>query len=135
MPSFPKPPSASVPPLAPKPPVPPSTVAPSSAPVPPAAPSAPVAPVKPVAPAPLQAEVKKETAKVPASTPGSKVLPQATVQIQKKPDASTPKSVSGVITVAAPESAPSEDLNPVVGIAALVLALASFVVQVWIYIG
>ncbi len=93
-----------------------------------------MAPVKPVAPAPLQAEAKKETAKVPASTPGSKVLPQATVQLQKKPDASTPKSVSGAITIAAPESAASSDLSPVLGIAALVLALASLAMQVWMFI-
>ena len=78
--------------------------------------------------------MKKETAKVPASTPGAKVLPQATVQLQKKPDASTPKSVSGAITVAAQDSAPSGDLNPIVGIAALVLALASLAVQVWMFI-
>ncbi|MEI8313226.1 MAG: hypothetical protein WCH98_20950 [Verrucomicrobiota bacterium] len=87
-----------------------------------------------MAPAPLQGEAKKETAKVPASTPGSKVLPQATVQLQKKPDASTPKSVSGAITVASTVSGPSEELNPIVGIAALVLALASLAVQVWMFI-
>lgn len=85
-----------------------------------------------MAPAPLQGEAKKETAKVPASTPGAKNLPQATVQIQKKPDAS--KSMSGAITVAAPESPASGDLSPVLGIAALVLALASFAVQVWMFI-
>jgi len=96
----------------------------------------PVAPIKPVAPAPLQAEAKKETAKVPASTPGSRVLPQATVQLQKKPDASTSKSMAGTaITVAAaPDSGVSGDLSPVLGVAALVLALASLAVQVWIFI-
>ena len=144
VPSFPKPPSATVPPLAPRPPVvPPSTVPPSSAPVPPAAlapkapvpptaPAAPASPVKPVAPAPLHAEVKKETAKVPASTPGAKVLPQATVQLQRKSDASTSKSVSAAISIVAP---PVEEgaLNPVIGIAALVLALVSLAVQVWIW--
>lgn len=87
-----------------------------------------------MAPAPLQADAKKETAKVPASTPGSKVLPQATVQLQKKPDASTPKSVSGAITIAEPEQAVSSDLSPVLGIAALVLALASLAVQVLMFI-
>ena len=87
-----------------------------------------------MAPAPLQAEVKKETAKVPASTPGSKVLPQATVQLQKKPDATSPKSVSGAITVTSTTSGGGEDLNPIIGIAALVLALASLAVQVWMFI-
>jgi len=150
--TIPKPPSATVPPVAPKPPVPPSAVTPPPAPptVPPSAavpkppsapttPVAPVAPIKPVAPAPLQAEAKKETAKIPASTPGAKGLPQATVQLQKKPDASTPKSVASTaaITVAVPSEATSssEDLNPVLGIAALVVALLSLGVQVWMMIG
>ena len=84
-----------------------------------------------MAPAPLHAEVKKETAKVPASTPGAKVLPQATVQLQKKPDPSTPKSVSIVVP---PQESASGDLNPILGIAALVLALASLAVQVWMFI-
>ncbi|MFA7342958.1 MAG: hypothetical protein WC003_01515 [Terrimicrobiaceae bacterium] len=93
-------------------------------------------PTKPVAPAPLQAEAKKETAKVPASTPGSKVLPQATVQLQKKPDPSISKSAVGTaITVASTTPASAEDLNPIIGIAALVLALASLAVQVWMFIG
>lgn len=144
IPSVPKPPSATVPPIAPKPPVPPATISPattpvSTAPKPPVAPVAPVAPIKPVAPAPLQAEAKKETAKMPASTPGSKVLPQATVQFQKKQDASTPKSVSttAAITVSTPasETSSSEDMNPVLGIAALVVALLSLAVQVWMMIG
>lgn len=144
MPGTAKIPAASVPPMVPKPPVPPSTVTPpsvpaSTAPKPPVAPAAPVVPIKPVAPAPLQAEAKKETAKVPASTPGAKVLPQATVQFQKKPEASTPKSVSttAAITVAAPstESSASGDLSPVLGIAALVIALLSLGVQVWMMIG
>lgn len=87
-----------------------------------------------MAPAPLQAEVKKETAKVPASTPGAKVLPQATVQLQKKPDPSTPKSVSTMSIVVPPGEGASGDLDPVVGIAALVLALASLAVQVWMFI-
>lgn len=62
------------------------------------------------------------------------MLPQATVQLQKKPDASTPKSVSGAITIAGHAAGPSEELNPIIGIAALVLALASLAVQVWIFI-
>ena len=141
-PAFPKPPSppsATVPPMAPRPPIPPSTVPPSSAPVPPAAPkapappAAPAAPVKPVAPAPLHAEVKKETAKVPASTPGGKVLPQATVQF-KKPEPTTPKSVVVAGGIGGLPVPPSPDLSPVIGIAALVLALASLAVQVWMFI-
>ena len=143
-PSFPKPPSATIPPMAPKPPVvPPSTVPPSSPPARPAGPDSATmklptppssAPVPPVAPAPLQAEVKKETAKVPPSTPGAKVLPQATVQLQKKPDPSASKSVSTMSVVVPPGEGASGDLNPVIGIAALVLALASLAVQVWMFI-
>ena len=80
-------------------------------------------------------EVKKETAKVPASTPGAKVLPQATVQlIPKKSDASTSKSVSAAISIVAP-SVEEGALNPIIGIAALVLALLSLAVQVWMYLG
>jgi len=90
-----------------------------------------VPPIKPIAPAPLSGSAKKETAKVPASTTGPKNIPQATVQL-------TPpsKSVAGTssITVASTESAASGDLDPILGIAALVLALASFGVQVWMFI-
>jgi len=90
-----------------------------------------------MAPAPLQGEAKKETAKVPASTPGSKVMPQATVQFQKKPDASVSKSLSttAALTVAgAPATSTSSELSPVLGIAALVIALLSLGVQVLMWV-
>ncbi len=141
--SIPRPPAATVPPMAPKPPAPPSTVTPPAAPVAPSGisvpkpPVAPTAPIKPLAPAPLQGEAKKETAKVPASTPGSKVMPQATVQFQKKPDASVSKSVaatSAITVAAAGSSTASSDLNPVLGIAALVIALLSLGVQVLMWV-
>ena len=142
--SIPRPPSMSptVPPTVP-PSAPPVSAAPSAAPkppsVPPAASIAPTAPKppsvggippKPVAPAPLQAEAKKETAKVPASTPGSRVMPQATVQLQKKPDAS--KSIATTSISVVPGSAePSSDLSPVLGIAALIVAVLSLGMQLW----
>jgi hypothetical protein len=80
----------------------------------------------------LPVDAKKETAKV---KPPGKPLPQATVQLQKKPDASTPKSVSTAISVAPIEATSQADLSPILGIAALVIALASFGVQVMIFIG
>ncbi|MEI6070753.1 MAG: hypothetical protein WCS31_03090 [Verrucomicrobiae bacterium] len=87
-------------------------------------------PVKPVAPAPLQAETKKETAKVPASAPGTKAgLPQATVQLQRPAATSKSLSTSGVIVV--PPGDSSSELSPVLGIAALVVALLSLGVQLW----
>lgn len=141
-PSIPKPPvmppAATIPPMAPKPPtVPPAPGAaptPPSAPIPPVAPKPPssgTTPLKPVAPAPLQAEAKKETAKVPASTPGSKgVMPQATVQLQKKPDASKSVATTSIAVTPAGDST-SSDLSPVLGIAALVVALLSLGVQLW----
>ncbi|MFZ4774199.1 MAG: hypothetical protein ACOYM3_02475 [Terrimicrobiaceae bacterium] len=142
-PSIPRPPAATVPPMAPKPPTPPSTITPPPAPAAPSTfsapkpPVAPTAPIKPLAPAPLQGEAKKETAKVPASTPGSKVMPQATVQFQKKPDASVSKSLASTsaITVAGPAGgSASSDLSPVLGIAALVIALLSLGVQVLMWV-
>ncbi|MEI6280155.1 MAG: hypothetical protein WCQ16_12345 [Verrucomicrobiae bacterium] len=133
--SLPKPPStppaSAVPPDAPKPP--PVLPAASIAPIAPKPPSGAASPVKPVAPAPLQAEAKKETAKVPASAPGSKVgLPQATVQLQRTPAAS--KSVSTGAIVVGQEGIPSSDLPPVLGIAALVVAVLSLGVQLWMLI-
>jgi hypothetical protein len=94
-------------------------------------------PVKPVAPAPLQAEAKKETAKVPASAPGTKTgLPQATVQLQRGPEASKSASTSGAITVTpALASESSSDLSPVLGIAALVVAVLSLGMQLWMMLG
>jgi len=137
-PSFPKPPSmppaAAVPAEAPKPP----SVMPAAsvAPIAPRPPTGVGSPVKPVAPAPLQAEAKKETAKVPASAPGTKTgLPQATVQLQRGPEASKSASTSGAITVAAAAAASSGDLSPVLGIAALVVALLSLGMQLWLMVG
>lgn len=90
-------------------------------------------PIKPVAPAPLQAEAKKETAKVQTSVPGSKIMPQATVQIQKKPDAS--KSVATTSISVVPASGESSaDMSPVLGIAALVVAVLSLGMQLWMMI-
>jgi len=136
-PSIPKPPvmppAATIPPMAPKPP----TVPP--APVPPVAPKPPssgTTPLKPVAPAPLQAEAKKETAKVPASTPGPKgAMPQATVQLQKKPDASKSVATTSIAVMTPAGDSASSDLSPVLGIAALVVALLSLGVQLLMMLG
>lgn len=156
VPSVPRPPSASVPPVAPKPPgapVPPPAAASSvpvapKAPVPPASGSpsigtkpvpAPIPAAAPaVAPAPVRAETKKETAKVPVANVPTKPLPQATVQLQRKPEGSTPKSVStsAPLTVV-PDNTQSatDDVNPILGVAALVVALAALGVQVWMMMG
>ncbi len=102
--------------------------------IPPTAPKPPSgAPVKPVAPAPLQGEAKKETAKVPASTPGAKALPQATLQLTKK-DASQSVSPSGIVVTPTAASGPSE-LEQWIGIAAVVVALLSLGMQLWMMIG
>ncbi|HRJ74013.1 MAG TPA: hypothetical protein PLS03_17450 [Terrimicrobiaceae bacterium] len=63
-------------------------------------------------------------------------MPQATVQLQKKPAASTSKSVSTSITVA-PQTAPASggDVSVAVGAIALVAALAALGVQVWMMLG
>jgi hypothetical protein len=89
--------------------------------------------VKPVAPAPLQGEAKKETAKVPASTPGSKALPQATLQLVKK-DSSQSVAPAGVVVQPSGDSGPSE-LEPWIGIAAAVVALLSLGMQLWMMLG
>jgi hypothetical protein len=89
-----------------------------------------------VTPAPLQAEAKKETAKVPASTPGPKgVMPQATVQLQRKPDASKSVATTSIAVTTPATDSSSSDLSPVLGIAALVVALLSLGVQLWIKLG
>ncbi len=90
---------------------PPAAVPPTSAPKPPV----PGIVTPAIAPAPLASESKKETAKVPASTPGSKTVPQATVHLQKKPTASASKSVApGASITVAPQAAPAAegDVSP-----------------------
>jgi hypothetical protein len=108
-------------------------VPPSTAPKPPA----PGIVTPAIAPAPVSTESKKETAKVPASTPGSKTVPQATVQLQKKPTTSTSKTVGPAITVA-PQPAPASsegEVSPVIGGLALAASIAALLVQVWMIIG
>lgn len=134
-PSLPKPPGA--PPSAgagiPKPPSAPSGAAAGPAPVTPAAPKPP--PAATIAPAPLSASAKKETAKVPASTPGTRsgALPQATVQL-KRPEASKSISTGAAITVApAPEPAPAaQEGTPVLPIAAAAISAIALLIQLWI---
>ena len=127
----PRPPSATVPPAAAQTPVAPTPVAPSLP-----KPAAPSSAPAPVAPAPIVSETKKETAKVQQPASGSKVIPQATVQLQRKPEASTPKSVATtapltVISNTTTEAAGSGDVSMVFGVAALVVALAALGVQIW----
>lgn len=91
-----------------------------------------------IAPAPLASESKKETAKVPASTPGSKTVPQATVQLQKKPAASASKSVApgAAITVAPQADSSSDgDVSPLVGGLALAASLVAMGIQLWTMLG
>jgi hypothetical protein len=105
--------------------------------VPPTAPKPPVPAVTTpaIAPAPLATESKKETAKVPASSPGTKpAVPQATVQMQKKPAASASKSVppGAAITVApASETPAGGDVSPAIGGLALAASLVAMGIQVW----
>jgi len=58
--------------------------------------------------------------------------------MQRTSPPSTPKSVSTTapLTVVTTESSASAnaDINPILGIAALVLALAAFGVQLWIFL-
>jgi len=91
----------------------------------------------------LTPENKKETAKVPPGTPASKVgVPQATVQLQKKPGvsaSSSPKSVStsASLTVAQPTKtveAPGE-ISMVFGAVALALSVIALGVQLWTLLG
>jgi hypothetical protein len=90
----------------------------------------------------LSAESKKETAKVPVGAPASKAgLPQATVQLQKKPPVSTSASASksvppgAAISVAPQPAAPAAggEITPVIGGAALGLSLIAFAIQLWVY--
>ena len=138
LPSLSKPPVA--PPAAPAssgPPKPPSVLpAASIAPSAPKPPSGVGSPVKPVAPAPLQGETKKETAKVPASTPGAKVgMPQATVQMQKKPPIPVSGSTSGIMVVPSGDKSTGEELPLMLGIAALAVAALSLGMQLWMMLG
>lgn len=79
--------------------------------------------------------MKKETAKVGGNVPPSKSMPQATVQLQKKPDASKSVATTAITVAPAGSGSESSDLSPVLGIAALVVALLSLGVQVLIMIG
>ena len=92
-----------------------------------------------IAPAPLISETKKETAKVPASSAGPKPgMPQATVQLQKKPAASASKSVSSgaSITVAPqPPAQSADEVSVMVGAIALVASLAALGIQLWMMLG
>ncbi len=133
----PKPPGAFTPP-----PAPPSTLNPPTAPlvgaVPPSTIPRPPGIVTPaIAPAALASESKKETAKVPASTPGSKTVPQATVQLQKKPAASASKSVApGAAITVAPQAGASEgEVSPLVGGLALAASLVAMGIQLWTMLG
>ncbi len=66
-------------------------------------------------------------------------LPQATVQLQKKPPVSTSASKSvppgAAISVAPQPAAPaaSGEITPVIGGAALGLSLIAFAIQLWVY--
>lgn len=123
--------------LVPKPPgsVPPSTpglAKPPGAPAAPLSSKPPSISASPVAPAPLKADTKKETAKVPPSA-GPKIgLPQATVQLSQKPDPS--KSVSAsAIKIAAPiqTSASGNEISPLIGGLAAAAAFAALAIQIW----
>jgi hypothetical protein len=91
--------------------------------------------VSPIAPTPLNADAKKETAKVPASSVTPK-LPQATVQMQK-PDPSKSVSTTSAIKIA-PQQPPapvqSEPESPVFAIAAAAAAAIAFLIQIWAYL-
>ena len=114
-------PKSGVPPLAPKPP---GTVMPS----------APKAPSVSSAPAPLSAESKKETAKVPPSASSPRPgLPQASVHLQRRPGASGSTSSSSAITVAPPVQADG-GVGLVVGILALAASLIAVGIQVWMFL-
>jgi hypothetical protein len=92
-----------------------------------------------IAPAPLISDTKKETAKVPASSAGPKPgMPQATVQLQKKPAASASKSVStgASITVAPqPQAQAAGEVSVAVGAIALVASLVALGIQLWMMLG
>lgn len=62
-------------------------------------------------------------------------MPQATVQMQKKPDSSKSVATTAITVAAAGSDSKSSDLSPVLGIAALVVALLSLGVQVLIMLG
>jgi len=62
-------------------------------------------------------------------------MPQATVQIQKKPDSSKSVATTAITVAPAASETSSSELSPVLGIAALVVALLSLGVQVLIYLG
>lgn len=150
-PGMPKPPSAPgipKPPSAPGIPKPPGLTVPPAASVPPASPkplssapgsvsfAKPASVVSPVVPAPIPVVGKKETAKVGGGTP-TKVLPQATVQF-KRPAPSTSKSVSTnapLVVQKTTEEVTVDEVNPILGAAALVLALAALGVQIWMMVG
>ncbi len=137
----PAPPVGIKPPVAPAPaaaaPVAPAPVAPAKPVTAPAAikPATPAAPV--IAPAPLSADAKKETAKVPPGAPTKAGMPQATVQLQKKPPATVPGKAapSAPITVAAPAAAATGEISVVWGGASLAFSLIALLVQIWFLLG
>lgn len=98
------------------------------------APKAPSISAGPVAPAPLKADTKKETAKVPPSAGPKPGLPQATVQLTKKPDPSKSVSASAIKIASAPVTAASEELSPVLGGIAAAAALIALGIQVWFFL-
>jgi hypothetical protein len=89
-----------------------------------------------VVPAPIPSVAKKETAKVGGGTP-TKVLPQATVQF-KRPAPSTSKSVSTsapLVVSKTTEEVTVDEVNPILGAAALVIALTALGFQIWMMVG
>jgi len=65
-------------------------------------------------------------------------MPQATVQLQKKPAASASKSVStgAAITVASqPQAQPAGEVSVAVGAIALVASLIALGIQLWMMVG
>lgn len=121
------PPPPAVPPMSPKPLPPAGSGAPASVSLPGPA---------PVIPAPLPPVGKKETAKVGLGAP-TKILPQATVQF-KRPAPSTAQSVStsAPLTVAKDSEGPAvQEVSPILGGAALALAIVALIFQIWMMTG
>ena len=130
----PKPPG-SVPPPAPGLAKPPGSVAPA-APAAPGLAKPPSISTTPVAPAPLKADTKKETAKVPPSA-GPKIgLPQATVQLSQKPDPSKSVSASAIKIAAAPVIVPSSgnEVSPLIGALAAAASFIALAIQIWFFL-
>jgi hypothetical protein len=58
-------------------------------------------------------------------------MPQATVQLQKKPDASKSVATTSISVVPGSAAEPSSELSPLLGIAALIVAVLSLGMQLW----